>query len=123
MLDERIQKLIEDQKNSNGIDIRRLPIGTRIRVRTRNTVYHMIIRGDREVTVRGGRYFPFPTRTYLPGSTWGGSMLMVGWIGHSMNIELHHPLTDKIVTTTSVQEAEVIGQNWKYQMDWQVDEP
>ena len=120
MFDPKILKLASEQKT--GIDIRKLPIGTKIRAKTANTLYDLVIVGDREVVIRGGRYFPVPTRAYLPGSTFGGSCMMLGWIGRDMHMELHHPLTERVIKTTGVEQAEVIGPDWSYHLDWQDDE-
>ena len=59
-----------------------------------------------------------PTLAYLSGSTWGGSMLRMGWIGHQMHMEVVFK-KEKLVTT-NVKNVEVTSsdESWSYSMDW-----
>jgi hypothetical protein len=80
-----------------------LPIGRLLRVRTRNTLYTIYKIGPAKFTISGhGLYCPEPTLCSIHGSTWGGSMLKVGFIGRGMHLEFS---TDKyrMVTTSAIQ--------------------
>ena len=57
-----------------------LPVGRVLIVQTQNTRYRIIKTGDETFTIQG-----HPCRIH--GSTWGGSMLRVGWIGRGMHLE------------------------------------
>lgn len=57
------------------------------------------------VLVQEGSYFPIPFRATLCGSSFGGSMLKLRWIGIGMRLELHSD--DGMVVTTSVLKIDI----------------
>ena len=116
-LDSQITQRIQQQEEGGGVNIVLLQPGIKIEVQTRNTLYHIEILDPNEgkIKIQGGKYFPEPTEAYLHGSTWGGSMLKLQWIGHEMHMEIG---AHKVVTTSAVQAAKVIGPNWEYRLDW-----
>jgi hypothetical protein len=40
----------------------------------------------------------------IAGSTWGGSMLKVRFIGRGMHLEFHHPAYSTPIVTSPIQE-------------------
>ena len=65
-----------------------LPIGSIISVQTKNTRYILRKTGVESFNIQGHpKYCPTPTTCNIHGSTWGGSMLRVGWIGRGMHME------------------------------------
>ena len=73
-----------------GIDLRSLPAGTAVVVDTRNSRYRFVMLdgSGRHALVEGGHYFPQETTARVEGSTLGGSLLQVGWIGLGLFLEL-----------------------------------
>ena len=71
-----------------GVYLRDLPPFTTLLVRTRNSLYRMVITRWPEVYVQGGDFFPNPTAVYLDGASSGGSWLRVGWIGVGGVVEI-----------------------------------
>ena len=67
----------------SGVELGTLEPGTAFDVRTGNSVYHLVVvDADRAlVAIQGGRVFPRETVVRLNGSTTGGNMLKMGWIG------------------------------------------
>lgn len=71
---------------------RNIPDNCDVIIRTRNTDYHLRIRGN-VITIkderRDGRPNRFPefTNCNIHGSTWGGSMLKMNYIGVNMHLE------------------------------------
>jgi hypothetical protein len=121
MLDEKIQRLVEIQEELSGIDTRKLKPGTQVKAWTKNSVYEMeIVNCIGDVLVQGGKYFPQLTPTTFTGSTWGGSMLKIGWIGYMMSMEFQYTEKNKIISTTFVRKAKIIGENYEYEMDWPI---
>jgi hypothetical protein len=61
-------------------------------VRTQNNVYEIIVldAAAGEILVRGGRFFPEPTRARLAGSSLGGSFLKLKGIYVGFCMEIHH---------------------------------
>ena len=112
--------LTESKCLDYGIDVHKLKAGTIILALTRNSLYK-IIKGSRDqydITIQGGKYFRKPTVANFSGSTFGGSMMKIGWIGYGMYMELYSLDHKKKYKTTPVEAARIIGNGWEYDMDW-----
>ena len=112
-LHPEIYKRIQEQEET----------GTKVEIQTLNTLYILEPSGKegRNAIVQGGKFFPEPTEAGFGGSTWGGSMLKLGWIGHQMCLELVYtrPTGEPgCVTTSLVQSAKIVGPDWEYEMEW-----
>ncbi len=71
-----------------GLYIDRLPPGTVLEVQTTSRVYTLVSEGRDEVRISGHpRLCPEPIPARVEGSTWGGSMLKLRFIGHGMHLE------------------------------------
>ena len=109
---------IKASEKNGGIDLSKLPPGTRVEAQTLNTLYKICVVGDGTFEVEGGKYFPSPTVTRIAGSTWGGSMLKMKWLGVDMHIEMANPnpTGGRIMTTTAVKSLKVIAPDgsWEY---------
>ena len=86
-LDHCVNNSSEDQ----GIHISRLAPFQGVQIQTQNNPYSLFVLEPSEgkVLVRGGQYFPDFKEAYLCGSTWGGSILRLGWIGLGMCLEIY----------------------------------
>lgn len=75
---------------SEGIAIQSLAPGTTLLVRTRNSLYRLIMMmGVRQgVLVKGGAFFPEVTPAHLQGASVGGCLVKTGWIGVGLRVEL-----------------------------------
>lgn len=78
-----------------------------IRVRTLNTMYEFVT-WEGKITGQAIKpdgslppYLPFETEVRINGSTWGGSMLKLGYIGVGMHLEFWDG--SKIVTTSTIE--------------------
>jgi hypothetical protein len=73
----------------DGIQIDQLTALDRVTVRTRHSVYEIIVisTANAEVMVRGGEFFPEFTRARLAGCTLGGSFLKLRSIHIGFHIE------------------------------------
>jgi len=103
-----------------GINVHTLKPGTTVLAVTRNSLYK-IIKGDRDeydVIIQGGKRFYEPIGVNFSGSTFGGSMMKIGWIGYGMHMEFYVPLFRKTFRTTGVEAARIVGNGWEYDMDW-----
>jgi hypothetical protein len=70
-------------------------------VRTRNSVYRLIVTRDTEVTVQGGDFFVHPTAAFVDGSGFGGSLIKIGWIGVGLRMEIR--VADRRIVTSPVR--------------------
>jgi hypothetical protein len=88
---------------SRGVQVDALlPLDSLV-VRTRNSCYEITIvaPASGDVLIRGGRFFPEPTRAIVSGSTLGGSCLKVRGIYEGFLLEILHD--GQTIVTTNVQ--------------------
>jgi hypothetical protein len=87
-----------------GVFLDALPPGTNLEVQTENRAYHLVAQGKGKALISGHPDFcPSPVLVGIHGSTWGGSMLKVGYLGRGMRMEFgHHPFG--IITTSRIRE-------------------
>lgn len=98
-----ITEIIEAQEDKDGVDIDAIDVGTLLEVQTQNTLYKIRKVQNRVFEVQGGKYFPSPIETQINGSTWGGSMLRIKWLGIDMYMEIIVPgPKPKLITTSSI---------------------
>ena len=83
---------------SEGVSLRLLPPIAQLEVRTRNSTYQITVLGTGRVMVLGGAFFPVWSEAHLCGSTLGGSMLKLDWVGCGFSMEFLHQ-GERIVTT------------------------
>jgi hypothetical protein len=73
-----------------GVSLRELAPFDTICARTLNTDYRIFLLDPRSgrALVQGGRFFAEPVEAVVSGSTLGGCMLKIGWIGLGLRIEI-----------------------------------
>jgi len=87
-----------------GLSLKDLNIGDVIALNTKHRSYAFENRGNGQILISGHpEYCPHPVLVKLNGSTWGGSMMKVGFIGRGMLLEFRHP-THGIIRTSRIQE-------------------
>jgi hypothetical protein len=74
--------------NGPGVALRQLEPLTELMVQTRNTSYRIVVSRDADIVIQGGTFFPDPTRAHVEGSSLGGNLLKVGWIGVGLRMEI-----------------------------------
>lgn len=74
----------------DGVSLRVLNPRDTIHARTRNSDYRIVLVDPEQgkVTVQGGRFFSEPVTAVVSGSTLGGCMLKLGWLGLGLRIEI-----------------------------------
>ena len=85
-----------------------LAIGKMLLIQTKNTLYRLEKRAEDEFYISGNAQFcPQPTKAVIHGSTWGGSMLKMGWVGRGMRLEFSTEEHRGILTTeiSEIKEA------------------
>lgn len=116
-----VEALLNARKNDPGIDVHKLKSGTKIKARTINNLYEFEITDQPGyLLAQGGKYIKTKKKIYLSGSTYGGSMIKIGWIGLDMNMEIYLGHKRKL-TTTNVKEAIIIGEGWEYTVFTSID--
>lgn len=94
---------------ANGVALATLAPLDRLIVRTRHSVYEVILSDPStgDVLVRGGAYFPEFTRVRLAGCTMGGSFLKIRSVHVGFRVEFS--LGRQYVLTSPVQTIDVIS--------------
>jgi hypothetical protein len=126
-LADHIIRLLGDIRD--GIQVDKLEVGTKLSVETVNSIYELAIKESPNnscvlVEISGGACRDGTTRYDTPidgmfiGSTFGGSLLKLNWIGKNMCMEVAHP--PQILTTSPVRNViiEAADNSWAYSMDW-----
>jgi hypothetical protein len=74
-----------------GVTLMALKACDTIHVRTRNSDYEIFMLEPRSgrALVRGGEYFTEPVEGTVNGSTFGGCMLKMGWLGVGLRMEIY----------------------------------
>ena len=105
---EEINHNIVKSEIEGGVYLEDLQEGARLEMQTENNLYFLRIGKDGEAIISGHPDFcPKPVRVKIHGSSWGGSMLKVAYIGRGMHLEFRHPV-HKIITTSPIVEIRSI---------------
>lgn len=101
-LGEDIQGCLIRSELEGGVRIACLEEGSHVFVETVNRIYDLEIR-DGEMWISGHPEFcPCPVPVKVRGSSWGGSMLKVSYLGCGMHMEFEHPTLATITTSRIV---------------------
>ncbi len=107
-LTPEVNSNIAQSEVDGGVFLRELGFGSRLFVQTKNTLYEIEKRKDAFYISGHKKYCPEPIKAYIAGSTWGGSMLKVGFVGLGMHLEFsteEHPgvtITSTILTVAEL---------------------
>jgi hypothetical protein len=90
-----------------GVTLITLEACDTIRARTRNSDYEIFLLDPKSgrALVQGGEYFTEPVEATVSGSTFGGCMLKLGWLGVGLRMEIY--LNGKRTVTSPVQSLRV----------------
>lgn len=105
---------LSDEINANllrlelngGLDFDALPAGSIVEVQTKNTLYTIRKEVARTLIKGHSKYCPEWVECHIAGSTWGGSMLKIGFIGNGMHLEF--TFNGKTITTSPIRSVKVI---------------
>ena len=86
-----------------------LPEGSKLEIQTENRHYRLKVCNGGEVIICGHPEFcPQPVTVKINGSSWGGSMLKVAFIGRGMHLEFRHPVY-KVITTSPIVDIRAVA--------------
>jgi hypothetical protein len=90
---DAVNRNIVRSEIEGGIHLSDLPPGSVLSIQTMNRVYELVFLGDATALISGHPEFcPEPVEVQIQGSTWGGSMIKLKYIGRGMLLEYNHPL-------------------------------
>ena len=108
-------QMMQKQTDAGGVvRVEDLEEGSVVEVVTRNSTYFLTLIDPKErtATITGGlrrdkdsgeiigERYPEPTKVFISGSTWGGSMLWMGQIGADLILELVEEESGKLLHTS-----------------------
>jgi len=100
---DEVNRNIEQLEIEDGVRVDGLSDDMLPEVEARNRWYTMLICGVGKELIWGHpHYCPEPVPVRIKGSTWGGSMLKVRYIGQGMRLEFRHPVFHTILTSRIV---------------------
>ncbi len=99
-LGDEVNRNIVQSEAEGGVYLDNLHQGNVLEVETQSRRYTIVIGGWGEDLISGHpQYCPDPVTVRIEGSTWGGSMLKVRFVGRGMRLEFQHPTHRTIVTS------------------------
>ena len=102
-LSDEVNRNIVQSEIEGGVCLDDLSEGALLEVETQNRRYTILIRGRGKELIWGHpQYCPDPVPVRIAGSTWGGSMLKLRFIGRGMRLEFRHPVFRAIITSRIV---------------------
>lgn len=104
-LAKEVNDAIVESELAGGVYVDKLEVGKKLLVQTRNTEYLVERREDGLYISGSKKYCPEPVKCRIPGSTFGGSMLKMNFIGRGMYMEFHTDSHQGCITTSQIQEV------------------
>jgi hypothetical protein len=97
---DEVNRRIIQSEIEGGVHLEDLPDGSALEVKTENRAYVLVIQGPGKALISGHpKFCPHPVLVSIHGSSWGGSMLKVAFIGRGMHLEFQHPEYQTITTS------------------------
>lgn len=104
-LADEVNRSIIQSEIEGGVYLSDLPPSTVLQIQTLNHCYTAVILSSSEALLSGHPEFcPQPVQVAIAGSTWGGSMLKLQYVGRGMHLEFRHPQYPMPIITSAIQE-------------------
>jgi len=104
-LANEVNRSIIQSEIEGGVFLNDLPPSTILKIQTMNHCYTAVLLGGSEALLSGHPEFcPEPVQVAIAGSTWGGSMLKLQYVGRGMHLEFRHPAYATPIVTSAIQE-------------------
>ena len=104
-LADEVNRSIIQSEIEGGVYLDTLPPSTVLQIQTMNHCYTAVLLGGSEALLSGHPEFcPKPVQVAIAGSTWGGSMLKLQYVGRGMHLEFRHPEYSTPIITSAIQE-------------------
>jgi hypothetical protein len=104
-LADAVNRGIIQSEIEGGVFLDDLPPSTVLEIQTMHHCYTAVLLGGSEALLSGHPEFcPKPVQVAIAGSTWGGSMLKLQYVGRGMHLEFRHPEYSTPIITSPIQE-------------------
>ena len=103
-LSDDVNSNIIESEIEGGVSLGDLSPSTVLEIDTQNHRYTAVFLGESQALISGHpEYCPEPVLVGISGSTWGGSMLKLRYIGRGMHLEFSHPEYHSPIVTSRIQ--------------------
>ncbi len=104
-LDDEVNSNIVESEIEGGAFLDDLPARTMLQIQTQHRWYTVVHCGKGEAWIWGHPAFcPEPVLVRIEGSSWGGSMLKIRFVGRGMHLEFRHPAYRTPIVTSRILE-------------------
>jgi hypothetical protein len=104
-LSDEVNRNFVQSEVEGGVFLDHLGAKSVVHIQTQHHFYTLIHCGENEGLISGHPEFcPRPVAVTITGSTWGGSMLKLHFIGHGMHLEFKHPEYETPIVTSRILE-------------------
>jgi hypothetical protein len=104
-LSDEVNRNIVRSEIEGGVFLDGVQPATVLQIQTQHHCYTAVLLGDSQALISGHpKYCPHPVLVAIAGSTWGGSMLKLHFVGRGMHLEFHHPEYRTPIVTSPIQE-------------------
>lgn len=104
-LSDEVNRNLVRSEIEGGVRLEDLEPGSVLRMHTQNTCYEIVFLHGGSAYLSGHPlYCPQPVLVTIAGSTWGGSMLKLHFIGRGMHLEFRHPGYPTPIVTSIIRE-------------------
>jgi hypothetical protein len=104
-LSDKVNGGIIQSEIEGGVFLHDLPPSTVLEIQTMHHCYRAVLLGGSDAMISGHPEFcPEPVLVAIAGSTWGGSMLKLQFVGRGMHLEFHHPEYPTTIVTSAIQD-------------------
>src|SRR3954470_22714667 len=104
-LADEVNRGIVQSEIEGGVFLNDLPPSTVLEIQTMHHRYTAVLLGGSDALISGHPEFcPEPVQVAIAGSTWGGSMLKLQYVGRGMHLEFRHPGYATPIVTSPIQE-------------------
>jgi frataxin-like iron-binding protein CyaY len=116
---DEIKARMDKSDADGGVFLKRLKAGDVLTVDTRNSTYILEVVDPEKwvVNIQGGIRFPESTEVTINGSTWGGSMLKIGFVGNGMCLEIRIPSEKHRLNTSCIENIHVKTDKFSYDVN------
>ncbi len=109
-LSDAVNRNIVQSEIEGGVLLHDLPPESVLLIQTQHRGYTLVHCGQGQALISGHPEFcPRPVLVVIEGSTWGGSMLKLRFIGRGMHLEFRHPEYRTSIVTSRIQEIRQSG--------------
>jgi hypothetical protein len=101
---DQVNRNIAQSEVEGGVYLEDLSPSTVLQIETMHNCYTAVLLGGGQALISGHpKFCPHPVLVAIAGSTWGGSMMKLRFVGRGMRLEFRHPEYRTPILTSPIQ--------------------